>query len=516
MTADPEARSRRSPGALGLAVLLAVAVTLSLRLWIAATLPVFADEAEFARWARFPSLSYPERPPMIAWILWLSGRLVPVQALLGLRSASLLFGCASAALIWILARQLFDRRVAARALLLSLCLPALTVTGVVMVPEAPLTFFYLLFLLCLWQAFEARGRWWWIAAGGAAGLATLCKLGALLALLGTGLFLASDRDHRHWLRDRGPYLALLVTVVTISPYLIWDLYRGVGSLRYQLWERHRSSFGFELSKPVEVLLEQLANASPMLIVPLIAGLGLGTHRLRPEWRSRCRWLRMQSLTVLGFFVICGSFVETHPQWTLLAYPAAVICLSVHDVFRPKPWPLRRLRGLAAGSWLLMAVGAVVAASTPELLARSDLMAFGQRWQKKIVQAREQVSSWEDLAVRLDATLAAADGDAAVLFTYQRDAGRRISFFLPERFVVDLNTIFHLPDGRCRVPPGVLGDADLTGAAGIFFGAPPDSNPGALAAMFAAVEELPAIADQQDGLGLRGVRIFAVTGFSCVR
>jgi hypothetical protein len=44
---------------------LVLAATLAFRLWLAAALPITADEAYFVLWGRTPDLGYYDHPPMI-------------------------------------------------------------------------------------------------------------------------------------------------------------------------------------------------------------------------------------------------------------------------------------------------------------------------------------------------------------------------------------------------------------------------------------------------------------------
>ena len=54
----------------------AFALTLLVKLVLAAVFPLTEDEAYFTMWGEHPALGYSEHPPMIGWWLYLRGRKV--------------------------------------------------------------------------------------------------------------------------------------------------------------------------------------------------------------------------------------------------------------------------------------------------------------------------------------------------------------------------------------------------------------------------------------------------------
>lgn len=154
----------------------ALAATLVFRFWLAAVLPITADEAYFVLWGRHPELGFYDHPPMVGWLL---APLVAVsQAEWVVRLPSILLPAALALLVrhalaaWF-ARDADTADLAALAVLL---VPA-NVWNVLITTDTPLVFFSLASMLAF-----ARQRFF--LAGVLLGLAFLSKYFA--ALLGLG------------------------------------------------------------------------------------------------------------------------------------------------------------------------------------------------------------------------------------------------------------------------------------------------------------------------------------------
>jgi 4-amino-4-deoxy-L-arabinose transferase-like glycosyltransferase len=205
---------------------------------IAAAFPLLPDEAYYWVWAHHLDLSYPDHPPMIAY-------LVAVGTLAGdapfwVRAVPLAVGLATTYALFGLGCDLFDARAGLAAAALYQAVPILWLGGLLATPDAPL---YLAWTLTAWFAWRAlrRGGGWWLAAGAAAGLGLLSKLFMACLLAGLALYLVLRA--RPALRTRELAAAALLAGLLCLPVVSWNVRHGFAGVRFLLAERPRWGSG---------------------------------------------------------------------------------------------------------------------------------------------------------------------------------------------------------------------------------------------------------------------------------
>jgi len=171
---------------------------------------------------------HPGYPAMVLAGSGLAGRLPGIDEfnapILGARLASGFAGLAVVLLVWLLARRLFDRRVADVAALLAAAWPLMRQNAADVLSDTPHLMFY---LAAAWLACEgfARGRIrWFVATGIASGLAYWVRPEGLLVGLTAGLVLLiqlcrSPRQDRFRVAMSGLALGLALAA-TAAPYVV--------------------------------------------------------------------------------------------------------------------------------------------------------------------------------------------------------------------------------------------------------------------------------------------------------
>jgi 4-amino-4-deoxy-L-arabinose transferase-like glycosyltransferase len=150
----------------------ALAATLVFRFWLAAALPITADEAYFVLWGRRPDLGFYDHPPMVGWML---APLVALsEAAWWVRLPSILLPAALAFLVRHALAGNFGRDAdTAELAALAVLLVPVNVWNVLITTDTPLVFFSVLSMLAF-----ARQRFF--LAGLLLGLAFLSKYFAVL------------------------------------------------------------------------------------------------------------------------------------------------------------------------------------------------------------------------------------------------------------------------------------------------------------------------------------------------
>jgi 4-amino-4-deoxy-L-arabinose transferase-like glycosyltransferase len=311
------ARLKTLTPAAWLAVLV-VAVTL-VRLAAAALVPLTEDEAYYRLWAAQPQFGYYDHPPMIAWWIWGGVHLIGDDRL-GIRLAP----CLSAGLVTLLTFDLARRlgATAATALRAAVWFNAtilVGVGGILATPDAPNMLFWATALSCLGRTRGPGAAGWWLAAGTAAGLATLSKYSALFLAPGVLLWLVLDKERRKDLAGPWPWLAGVLAAGLFSLNVIWNAQHH--------WETFIKQFGrvapdgFAPQFLVELVLGQA-----LLLTPFIAYFAVRAAAEVVRGRRGAVDLRL-------------------PFWSAVPFAAYLVVHSLHDRVQAH-WPFPLYSGLA--------------------------------------------------------------------------------------------------------------------------------------------------------------------------
>lgn len=215
--------------------LLSVCMTL-IRLAVIGHIGLSGDEAHYWGYTQHLELSYFDHPPLIAWVIKFS-TIFFGNTEFAVRLPTVLMFFAASIVIFNLAKRLYDERVAFWSIVILNIVPLFSFLGAVLtVPDAPLALFWALFAAVFHRIVtdNRAGDKRWYLLGLLVGAGLLSKYNAVLLPVSAGLFLLLSPRHRHFLRTKEPWLALLVALAAFSMVIVWN------------WENNWVSFGFQL------------------------------------------------------------------------------------------------------------------------------------------------------------------------------------------------------------------------------------------------------------------------------
>jgi dolichyl-phosphate-mannose-protein mannosyltransferase len=292
------------------------------RLTIIASTALTDTEAYYYVWSRFPSLSYYDHPPLVAWMTTMT-TLVSTSAFfarLGAVACSALLG----ALVYRLAARLFSARAGFITLVVVVAPPTLFATSFLVNPEAPLAPLWVLALLLLDDLVDHDEWWRPLVLGLVIGIAFLAKYTGVLLVPVALLFLATSARTRRWFRRPSLYASGFVALAAASPVVLWNARHGWPSVKLHLVERvaapATSSLGHHATRMV---LDQVVIYQPLIFPLFMAALYVSVSRARKD--ERYRLLSIASVPVLLFLsAVMLRIDDAEPHWTMVGFlPLAV-------------------------------------------------------------------------------------------------------------------------------------------------------------------------------------------------
>lgn len=247
-------------------VLGTIAYSILLRLAYLGVPELLFEEAYYWNYAKHLDIGYLDHPLMVAWTI------KPFIALLGnielaVRGGAFLFWFVTAYFSYRLAREIFDKAIAWRSVLLVAVLPAYFSFGFFISPDAPLTAFWSMATYFAYRIIIKDEHKAWLGLGVVLGLGMISKY--TIALLGVAivLYVIADRRSRKWLARPEPYVALLVALLLCSPVVIWNMQHEWASIAFQSQGRLVSKTVFSLPR---LILNALFLLTPIGVLAVIA------------------------------------------------------------------------------------------------------------------------------------------------------------------------------------------------------------------------------------------------------
>ncbi len=204
-----------------------------LRLLYSRSLTLDPDETYYWEWSRHLALSYYDHPPLVAYLISLFTRLGGNSALF-VRMGAVTLALGATLLLYFLAKDMFrEEKIAFLSALLFIIVPIFSVGAIVITPDTPLSFFWILSLYFLYKVATREKSGWWYLLGISLGLGLLSKYTMILFVPSLFLFLLLSGKNRKWLLRKELYLALFIALLLFSPVIFWNSQHAWISFRFQ-------------------------------------------------------------------------------------------------------------------------------------------------------------------------------------------------------------------------------------------------------------------------------------------
>ena len=310
-----------------LAALLLVATLF--RALYALSMPMIAGESYYWLWGQYPAAGYFDHPPLNGWINWL-GASGALGSPLAARAPAIFLGALSTLAVYALARELFPAgRTAWRAALLFTITPIFDLNAMFITPDNSLLLAMTLTWWRFWRAAQRPAAWRWALAGVCAGLALLAKFHAWVLLPPLWAFLWISPLHRPLLRSAGPWLAVAVALLVLSPNLIWNAQHDWLNYAFQARRSGVGTGGFELKNVIHYIIGPIATLSPLLYWAILRAIRRGADLWFHDGEFRILFLICAGLPLPLFLGLLTFVTKISLHWPATGYvPLLILAVAL--------------------------------------------------------------------------------------------------------------------------------------------------------------------------------------------
>jgi 4-amino-4-deoxy-L-arabinose transferase-like glycosyltransferase len=286
------------------------------------------DEVYYWLYATFPDLSHFDHPPMVGLFIQFFSLNLFFQNEFFIRLSSVLFGAVNTWLIYKIGEKLRNPLCGLYTAVIYNCsVYCFIITGVFILPDTPLSFFWLLSLYLLLPALTEEvlsktNRRKMLLAGCTIGMAMLSKYtGAYLWVASLAYIIFFNRK---WLLTAELYISLFISLLFFSPVIWWNYSNHFISFAFQGERVNLFSSGLNFNSFLTELFGQILYNNPVVFF-IIAFILYKLFRSQVAISStHKRFLLMFSLPLILSFLCVSLFRGTLPHWSASGYMALII------------------------------------------------------------------------------------------------------------------------------------------------------------------------------------------------
>ena len=408
---SPEARNALAvlAGVLGLLLALRLAA-----LWLNAT-DLFFDEAQYWSWSLEPAFGYYSKPPLIAWVIRLATDSCGSSEFC-IRLPSPIIHTATALIVFLIARRLYDVRVAVLAAIVMATLPGVSVSAGIISTDVPLLLFWALALLGLVHILQTRA-WWpaWLL-GIALGLGLNAKYAMAWFVGCLAIYLLVTPERRGLLKDARLYLALAIAAALIAPNMMWNEAHSFATFAHTA---DNAKWGGRIGNPLKAL--EFLGAQFGVFGPILFGalLVIVWRAWKEGLAEADRLLLAFCLPVVAAITVQAFLSRAHANWAAVAYVSAAVLVTATMV-RDLEWRWLKASLVLHGLVLVVVAGAVVLAGRIDLPQGKDPFARTLGWREVADATRAELAAARLAGRPFGAVLTDDRPLTAELLYYMRD------------------------------------------------------------------------------------------------
>ncbi len=330
---------------------------------------LFFDEAQYWSWSLEPAFGYYSKPPLVAWLIGLSGKLCGDSPFC-IRLPAPLIHTVTAAIIFLIGRRLHGDRVGLWSALTFATLPGISLSSGIISTDVPLL---LGWAVALWGYIalvqgagvlgghlkHKVGSGWLpaLALGLGLGFGLNAKYAMAFFVLSIAVHMTVTPPARRLLTDARLWMGLAIGALLIAPNMLWNWSNSFATFAHTADNAKWGSALVNAGKGLEFVAAQLGVFGPILFVALIATAWRAWKEGMPE---SDRLLLAFTLPVLTVITAQAFASRAHANWAAVSYVAGsiLVCSTLVRLLKEK-W-LRISLAVHAAILLALAFGSAFA------------------------------------------------------------------------------------------------------------------------------------------------------------
>ncbi|MEJ7679005.1 MAG: glycosyltransferase family 39 protein [Segetibacter sp.] len=217
-------------------ILLLIAISTIARLIIAGTIELGNDEVYYWTYALHLKWNYFDHPPIVGWLIRLTTANLLLHTEVFVRLGAIISSAISTLLIYKIGTIIKNQQTGwYAALLYGASIYSSIIAGTFILPDSPQIVFWLWSILLLVKivnlpvsSSQSRMLWCWF--GISAGLCIMSKVHGVFIWF--AVVLHAVFFTRSWLKDKNIYLAAAISLLIVSPIIVWNVQNNFISYTY--------------------------------------------------------------------------------------------------------------------------------------------------------------------------------------------------------------------------------------------------------------------------------------------
>jgi hypothetical protein len=339
-------------------VFLLIIVTAILKLLFSTTTELGADEAYYWTFALKLQWNYFDHPPLVAWLIRLTTGNLLFHNELSVRLGAVICSAICTWLIFKLGTLMYNLQTGwFAALLYTASIYCSVAAGTNILPDSPQMIFWLIGILLLIKISRLtddipKANLLWCLFGLTTGLCIMSKVHGIFLWIGALLYvLLINRD---WLKNRGIYLAALITLIIVSPIIIWNFQNDFITYKFHSGRINPIGLGLNFPDFIKAVLGQAASNNPINFVLICGGIVAVFKGKIPIEKREIKILLCCSIPMIVVVLIISLFKNTYSHWPGPAYSSLLILPAAKMASNAKR-KMQAIPGVIKGalSYLLM-------------------------------------------------------------------------------------------------------------------------------------------------------------------
>ena len=297
---------------------------------VGAHIDLYVDEAYYWGWSKDLSFGYYSKPPMIAWVIWLFTQICG-DSWFCIKLPALVLYPITSIFVFLIAQELFDRRVAFWSGVAFITLPAVSMSSLIISTDVVLLLFWSITLYAFIKAIKTDSWKWWLVASVAAGGGLLSKYTMIIFILSVFLYLFWEEKYRYHLKNPKLYITMALAALLYLPNLLWNAkHHFITFVHTRNLSGIESHSHFHINKLLEFLAAQFGVFGPIFFGVFIYLI------FRYIKKTEYRLLFAFSLPFLIIISSQAFLSKALANWAAPTYIAATI-LVVASLIDKKKW-----------------------------------------------------------------------------------------------------------------------------------------------------------------------------------